>query len=174
MKPNKNSSTPLQGPDDSGTLLVLDLTTVDATTRKMLSRIEELDGEISKLHKERRNIIATLASIGYRPPQANLNTFTATEIEYRNQKPFRNMSLTDACLKVLRNQAKRHELDEQWLDKNQIEYLLVRGGYEFKAEDSINSVHVTLRRLRMSGLCQESKGKGSRPSKYHFLKDREQ
>ena len=172
MKLEKKRTRPLHGPDSSGTLLVQERQ-VDPTTRKMLTRMDELESQISQLQKERGNIVATLASIGYRPPDARLNLLTSTESKYAYQKPFRSVSLTEACLTVLRDQAKAAESHDQWLDKTQIEYLVVRGGYKFEAEDSINSVHVTLRRLWNDGLIQASKGKGSRSSKYHFLKDRE-
>jgi len=172
-KPRNPAWPLLRESDVSGTLLV-QAQDVDSTTRKMLSRMDELDVEMSRLRRERDSITATLASIGYRPPGAHPTIYSSAETKYKTGKPFRNMSLTDACLTVLRDQAKREELHEQWLNKNQVEYLVVRGGYEFEAGDSVNSVHVTLRRLALQGLVQANKGKGSRSSRYHFIKDREE
>jgi hypothetical protein len=146
---------------------------VDPTTRKMLARIDELDAEMARLGKERHSIFVTLGSIGYRQPDAKINIPTSLEAKYQNGKPFSNMTLTDACLTVLRDQAKAKETHDQWLDKTQIEYLVVRGGYKFEAADSVNSIHVTLRRMLRDGLINASKGKGSRSSKYHFWKERE-
>lgn len=173
MKSANTQTLPLHTSDVAGTLSVQEKT-VDPTTRKMLNRIDELDREMARLSKERHSIFTTLGSIGYRQPGANINIPTSTEARYQNSRPFSSMTLTDACLTVLRDQAKAKELHEQWLDKTQIEYLAVRGGYKFEAEDSINSVHVTLRRLCNEGLIKANKGKGSRSTKYHFLKEREQ
>ncbi len=173
MKSANSRTLLLPNPDLVGTLSVQEKP-VDPTTRKMLSRMDELEGQMSQLRKEYDSIRTTLTSIGYRPPDAKRHFFTNSEIRYGNQKPFGSMTLTDACLTVLRDQAKTEELHEQWLDKTQIEYLVVRGGYKFEAEDSINSVHVTLRRLCNEGLIKANKGKGSRSTKYHFLKEREQ
>src|SRR5712691_9279229 len=61
----------------------------------------------------------------------------------------------------------------QWLDKNQVEYLVRRGGFEFKTDDPTNSVNVTLRRLAEDDLCEAHGGKGSRAIKYRFKKERE-
>lgn len=155
----------------SCTLNVLETDTVDATIKKMLKRLAEIDELRHSLRQERDHITAALASIGYRPPNAAANFYTREEGEYGAKQPFKNMSLTDACLKVLKDRS-RKEPAEQWLDKNQVEYLVVRGGYEFKTEDSLNSVNITLRRLASDGYCEMHAGKGSRSSRFKFVKDR--
>ncbi len=145
---------------------------MDATTKKLIARMEEIEHKIAALRSERNAITTALSVAGWRPPDANKTIYTHEETDYWLRRPFKSMSLTDACLKVLRDHANK-ELHEQWLDKNQIEYLVRRGGFQFRADDSTNSVNVTLRRLAEGGLCQASGGKGRRAMRYHFLKDRE-
>jgi hypothetical protein len=156
----------------SSTLVVRTQDTLDATIKKMLRRMDEIDTETSKLRRERDHLTSALASIGYRPPKAHPTIYAPPESNYGFNKPFQKMSLTDACLKVLKDQSKR-EASEQWLDKNQVEYLVARGGYEFNTKDATNSVNVTLQRLTGGGFCEAHGGKGSRSKRYRFLKDRE-
>jgi len=145
---------------------------VDATTRKLVARQEEIERQIAMLRHERDAITTALGVAGIRPPAAHQNIYTREESQYRMEQPFRKVSLTDACLTVLRDHAKKDELHEQWLDKNQVEYLVTRGGFQFKTEDATNSVNVTLRRLAEEGYCEAHSGKGSRATRYHFTKDR--
>jgi chorismate mutase len=145
---------------------------LDITVKKMLKRMDEIDTEISKLRSERNHLTSALASVGYRPPNVHPTIYESQEVDYGFHKPFRRMSLTDACLKVLKDRAKKVPAN-QWLDKNQVEYLVARGGYEFKARDATNSVNVTLQRLANGGFCGAQGGSGSRSRKYRFLKDRE-
>jgi len=156
----------------SGTLSVLDNDSVDATTKRLLQRLEEIDEQRRRLRTERDAITTALAVAGVRPPDADHERYTREETEYRVEKPFAKMSLIDACLRVLRDYAGKSELHEQWLDKNQVEYLVVRGGYEFKTEDPTNSVSVSLRRLAEDGFCEAHAGKGSRSTRYRFKKER--
>jgi hypothetical protein len=156
----------------SGTLNVLECDSMDATQKKLNERLAQLDNQLYALRRERDAITTALSVAGARPPEAHKMIYTAQESEYWREKPFSKMALTDACLKVLRDHAEHEESHEQWLDKNQVEYLLSRGGYEFKAEDATNSVNVTLRRLAAEGYSEAHGGKGSRPIKYHFLKER--
>jgi hypothetical protein len=156
----------------SGTLSVLKQDTVDATAKKINARAAEIDEQISTLRRERDALMTALRVAGIRPPDAHNFLYTLEESKYRVDKPFAGMSLTDACLGVLRDFAGKEELHERWLDKNQVEYLVTRGGYEFKTEDPTNSVNVTLRRLAEEGHCEAHTGKGSRSNKYHFKKER--
>jgi hypothetical protein len=135
--------------------------------------MEQIDRQRAELRSERNAIMTALSVAGWRPPDANRNIYTMEESQYWREQPFRSMSLTDACLTILRDHAKKTELHEQWLDKNQVEYLVRRGGFQFKTDDPTNSVNVTLRRLAEDGFCQASGGKGSRGIRYHFTKDRE-
>ena len=157
----------------SGTLHVLERDSVDATAKKLVTRMEEIDREISRLRLERNAITTALSLTGWRPPEAHKTIYSMEESEYRRDEPFRDMTLTDACLKVLRDHANKEELHEQWLDKNQVEYLVTRGGYKFETNNATNSVNVTLRRLAADGYVEAHGSKGSRPIKYHFLKERE-
>jgi hypothetical protein len=155
----------------AGTLSVSERDTVDATTKKLVTRLEEIDRERAALRRERDAITTALGVAGWRPLGAHHTLYTHEETEYSIEQPFRKMSLTDACLKVLRDHADK-EVNEQWLDKNQVEYLISRGGYQFKAGDPTNSVNVTLRRLADEGYCEAHAGKGTRPTRYHFRKER--
>jgi len=156
----------------SGTLSVLENDTVDATTKKLVARMQEIDLQYAILRRERDSITTALAVAGVRPPGAHHSIYTHEETEYRMEQPFRSMSLTDACLKVLRDYAQLDEPHKQWLEKNQVEYLVTRGGFEFKTDDPTNSVNVTLRRLAKEGYAEAHAGKGSRPTTYHFRKER--
>jgi len=150
-----------------GTLDVRDKYTVDATTKRLLARLDEIDEERRKLRAERDAITTALSVAGVRPSRASQRMYTHEESEYSLEQPFTNMSLTDACLKVLKDHP------SEWLSKVQVEYLVARGGFPFATEDPLNSVNVTLRRLAADGLCDVHKGKGTRGSKYKFLRNRE-
>jgi hypothetical protein len=151
----------------TGALSIREHDDVDATTKKMLKRMEEIDALSSALREERDHITSALLAVAYEPSKAAPVAYSRKETEYAMRKPFRNTSLTDACLKVLKDHF------EEWLDKNQVEELVARGGYESKAEHTTNSIHVTLRRLTVDGYCESHSGRGSRTTKYRFLKDRE-
>jgi hypothetical protein len=148
-------------------LSVRDQDDLESITRKMLKRMDEIDALTSALREERDQITSALLAVAYKPAQSYRSIYTRKETEYALRKPFRQMSLTDACLKVLKDHS------DEWLDKNQVEYMVARGGYEFKAEHATNSVHVTLRRLVHEGFCEAYSGKGSRTTKHRFVKDRE-
>jgi len=156
----------------SGTLKVQEHDTVDTTAKKIKARVDEIDQQITTLRLERDALMTALRVAGIRPPDAQNPRHTWEESKYLADKPFAKMSLTDACLRVLRDYAGKAELHEPWLDKNQVEYLVTRGGYEFKTGDPTNSVNVTLRRLAEDGHCEAHAGKGSRSTKYHFKKER--
>ncbi len=145
---------------------------MDATTKKLMERLEQIEFEMKKLRREKESITTALEVTGSRPPGAHKNFYTQEENSYGHKQPFEAMTLTDACLQILRDYAAKDEIHEQWLDKNQIEYLVVRGGFKFKTEDTKNSVNVTLRRLAEEGYCEAHVGKGTRATRYHFRKDR--
>jgi len=151
----------------TGALSIRDHDDLDATTKKMLKRMEEIDALSKALREERDHITSALLAVAYEPSQGGRAAYSVKETEYAMRKPFRNASLTDACLKVLKDHF------EEWLDKNQVEELVAQGGYESKAEHTTNSIHVTLRRLTVDGYCESHSGRGSRTTKYRFLKDRE-
>ncbi len=151
----------------TGALSIREHDDVDATTKKMLKRMEEIDALSSALRDERNHITSALLAVAYEPSSSTRDLSSRKETEYAMRKPFRRTSLTDACLKVLKDHS------EEWMDKNQVEELVARGGYESKAEHATNSIHVTLRRLTVDGYCESHSGSGSRTTKYRFLRDRE-
>lgn len=88
------------------------------------------------------------------------------EEQYESSQPFRDKTLSAACLAVINS----HE--GMGLDKNQVEYLLTIGGYPFEAKDPTNSVEVTLRKLAKEGKCEVETGSGSSASRYRLLRNR--
>ncbi|MGH9437941.1 MAG: hypothetical protein ACRD22_08595 [Terriglobia bacterium] len=140
---------------------------MDATTKRLLKRLEEIDGQRVALRRERDAITTALSVAGVRPPDASHHIYTHSENQYGIFQPFKSKSLSEACLIVLRDQPK------SWLTKTQVEYLVARGGYQFSTDDTINSVSVTLRRLAAEGLCEAHKGKGTRASTYRFVRERD-
>jgi hypothetical protein len=146
---------------------------VDATTKKLYGRMAEIELQRSFLKRELDAINTALAVAGVRPPGARHSIRTTEESDYLREQPFVDMSLTDACLKILKDHAEKDDASAQWLDKNQVEYMARRGGYQFETNDSTNSVNVTLRRLAAEEMIEAHGGKGSRPIKYHFRRDRE-
>lgn len=151
----------------AGVLSIREDDDLDATANKMLLRLKEIDALTRALQDERSRITAALLSVAYHAVPDPSPTKGPEETDYLLGKPFRRMSLTDACLRVLR------EHRDEWLDKNQVEYMLVAGGYEFKTKRATNSVHVTLRRLVQDGYCESYDGKGSRAAKLRFVKDKD-
>jgi hypothetical protein len=150
----------------SYTLSIGENETVDSTTKKLLQRLDVIDKQRNELRRERDAITTSLAIAGIRPPEASERIYTTQESQYLSQHPFANSALTDACLTVLRDKP------ETWFTKSQVEYLVARGGYVFESKDSVHSVNITLRRLAGEGLCEVKLGKGTRASKYRFVKDR--
>ena len=169
--PHRNLKKPLLFAYVSGTLTVLERDTVDATSKTLNDRLDAIDREMTRLRIERNAITTALSVAGLRPTAAHKTIYTQAESEYARDQPFKRMSLTDSCLKVLRDHSEL-EIENQWLDKNQVEYLVRRGGFEFKTEDPTNSINVTLRRLAEDGYGGAHGGKGSRPVRYHFTKER--
>jgi len=85
------------------------------------------------------------------------------ETRYAERKPFRGLSLGKACLTAL---ADHRDIS---LDKNQMEFFLILGGYPFAAKDPTNSVEVTLRKLAGDGRCEVEKGSGPTGNRYRYL-----
>jgi hypothetical protein len=145
---------------------------MDATAKKLVARLAEIDQQRAQLRRERDAITTALAATGWRPPDASPNIYSHEENEFISTEPFRSMSLADACLTVLRNYAGKSPAHQQWLDKSQVEYLVTRGGFPFKTDNPTNSVNITLRRLAQDGFCEAHTGHGSRATRFRFKKDR--
>jgi hypothetical protein len=131
---------------------------MDATTKKLLKRLRELETDKWRIDKELQSIQTALSVAGAKPGDM---WFPAEhETLYAATRPFAHMSLADSCEKILKDYQGR------WLTKSQVEYLLARGGYESQAKDSKNSIDVTLRRLAGVGKCQAERVRGSHGNKY--------
>ncbi|MGD0002451.1 MAG: hypothetical protein ABSE21_20340 [Bryobacteraceae bacterium] len=155
-----------------GTLGVREDDDVDETARKLQQRQQETDRQIHMLRQERDAITTALAIAGIRPTNSPSFTYSHEENVYWMEQPFCRMTLADSCLRALQDHAALGN-GSQWLDKNQIEYLIRRGGFNFKTSDSLNSVKITLGRLAVGGSVERCGGKGSRSSRYRFVKERE-
>jgi hypothetical protein len=156
-KPDTN---PLTESNASGTLVQ----PMEASVKKLMKRLEEIEREEWKLSRERHSIQTALTVIGValrKDGQAHLPS--SKEQWYRANQPFKKSSLTDACMTVIRD----HHKD--WLNKNQVEYLVARGGYDFKTGDTKNSVHVTLRRLADEGKIRATRVRGSQGNTYRYV-----
>ena len=151
----------------AGVLCVAEEDDLDATAKKMLRRIDQIEGLSVALREERNRITIALLSAACFLSAEQQPIYTQQDPESSIKKPFRHISLTDACLRVLK------EHSNEWLDKNQIAYMVATGGYAFKSAHATNSVHVTLRRLVQDGYCEAYEGTGSRTTKHRFLKDKD-
>jgi hypothetical protein len=117
---------------------------VDATTRKLLRRLEQIEMEQARLRIEHQAITTALGVAGVALQGFTGEVSAQVESEYEGRQPFAKDSLTDACLRVLRDHA------GAWLTKAQVEYMVVRGGYKFSTANPKNSVKITLHRLAHS------------------------
>jgi hypothetical protein len=131
---------------------------MDASVKKMLKNLKELEFKKSVINRDIDAIKRTLAMLGLKVESGSLR-----EAEYAAYQPFRETALNDACLTVLKD----HK--GAWLTRSQIEYLIARGGYESSTKDIGNSVDVTLRRLAGAGACEAERVRGSRGSRYRWM-----
>ncbi len=139
---------------------------VDATTKKLMKAIQELDWKIAALKRDRDAAYTALALAGVRPKTDRpLRVPSSREIDYANQQPFTDMTLSKACLRVLKD----HK--GEWLTKTNVEYLVARGGYKFDTDDPGNSVGITLRRLAdQDERVEVERIRGSKGSTYRYVK----
>jgi hypothetical protein len=77
-------------------------------------------------------------------------------------RPFEDMTLVDACRKILA------DFPGTALTKSQVEDYALQGGYKFTTQDTKNSVSGTLRRLAAEGVCQVTRVKGPHGNKYYI------
>lgn len=130
---------------------------MDPSVKKLLKNLQELEFKRSVLGRDIDAIRRSLEMLGLKVEDAS-----HSEGEYAARRPFKRVPLTEACLVVLKD----HK--EHWLTKSQIEYLIARGGYEFSAKDTGNSVDVTLRRLATAGKCEAERVRGSTGNRYRY------
>lgn len=137
---------------------------MEAAVKKLLKRLEEIEREEWKLRRERDSIRIALTVVGVTPQKdGSLKLRSKKETDYRLNHPFAKTTLTDACLTVLRDRP------DDRLNKNQVEYLVVRGAYPFNTEDTTNSVHTTLRRLSAKGKIDAKRVHGSQGNTYRYI-----
>jgi len=131
---------------------------VDSTAKKIISKMRELEQIRWKAEREINALRKALEVAGVRPEgtwELDLN-----ESEYAEKLPFQDMSLVEACEKIL------HDHPGKWLSKSEVEYLIARGGYKSSANDPKNSVNVTLRRLTLEGKCAAERKRGLHGNRY--------
>ena len=142
---------------------------VDATTKKLMKVIEEADGIILAAKRNREAAYAALALAGVRPKaEGSIRVPSRLESQYTAQQSFTEMSLSKACLRVLKD----HK--GEWLTKSNVEWLVAKGGYKFETEDTGNSVGITLRRLAdQEPEVEVQRIRGSKGSTYRYVKAKE-
>jgi hypothetical protein len=136
---------------------------MDPSVKKMLKDLQDLEFKRSIISRDIDALKRVLTRLGVKPDSHTLN-----EGKYAVDQPFKEMALTEACLKVLKD----HK--GEWLTASQIEYLIARGGYEFSTKTSRNSVDVTLRRFADAGTCDADRTRGSRGNRYRWMPEKEQ
>ena len=130
---------------------------MDETSSKLVARLRVLEVEGRKIEEEKGIITRALEIAGIRPTEIE-----TAEGVYAKTRPFRKMSLVDACKRVLTDS------EEEWITKSQVDYLITRGGFESLAKDAKNSIDVTLRRLAAEGFCEVDSSRGKLGNKYKF------
>lgn len=137
---------------------------VDATGKKLVERMRQLEAQRWRIDRELRSLRTALDVAGIKPPSRFPSEGTdPNESEYALNEPFRKLTLADTCDRILK------DYTPEWLTKNQVEYLATRGGYDFSTKDSANSVDVTLRRMAAAGKCEAERVRGSRGNKYRWM-----
>lgn len=143
--------------------LVLEGERVDATTKKLLEQLKQLERKDWYIRQQMKAIHTALRLAGIKPDIPSLSGIDHQESKYAVSESFANASLTEACESVLK------DYKDKWLSKSQVEYLITRGGYKSSAKDAKNSVDVTLRRLAGDGKCDVKRVRGSRGNTYRWI-----
>ena len=138
---------------------------VDSTAQKLVKRMKELESEKWRIDRELRALRTALGVAGIKPGKFK-DLSTTQELDYVTKQPFRNRTLSECCLHILRDHV------DLWLSKAEIEYLISRGGYNFSTKDSKNSVGVTLQRLKDDGRCEVERVRGAHGNRYRWLPER--
>lgn len=134
---------------------------VDATARKLVERMKYLEYERRRIQGELESIRTALSVAGIKPGRIK-GLMDMNEANYVNKQIFSNMSLRESCETILQDHR------GEWLSKSEIEYLIVRGGYNFTTKDSKNSVGVTLQRMKEEGRCEVERVRGTRGNRYRW------
>ena len=134
---------------------------VDATVKKLVDKLQELELQKHRLNLDIDSIKRALSMLGIEPPSMQAGV---RELQYVMRQAFRDVRLTDACLTILQ------DAEGEWMTKAQVEYLLVRGGYRSTAKDWKNSVDITLRNLADKNLIEANRAMGRNGNKYRFSK----
>lgn len=136
---------------------------MDPSAKKLVDEYERLRRQRVRIDRTMDGIRTSLTIMGIRVDDG-VGFMDRLESKYADQKPFREASLGQACLKVLAD----HEGFR--LDKGQVEFLLTLGGYPFEAKDPTNSVEVTLRKLAADGKCEVDRQGGPLGNRYGAVK----
>jgi hypothetical protein len=126
---------------------IISRTKMERAAQKLIKEREQLHRQIETLKQRVKTVETALEIIDLR--LGSDPKFVEMEKTLDNGT-FADQSLPDACNVIF-------AMYEGWLDKNQMEYLLTLGGYQFEAKDPTNSVDVTLRRMATAGECEADK-----------------
>ena len=134
---------------------------MDATAKKLVEKMREIQRQIGSLQRQSYALESTLDAIGMRI-EDDVPWEDSWDIKYAKNSPFASTTLVATCKNILVDHAGKE------LTKSQVEYLAAIGGYKFDAEDSKNSVDVTLRRLAEGGFCDVGRQRGPEGNKYSY------
>jgi hypothetical protein len=137
---------------------------VDATARKLVQRMAELEHERGRLDREIHSIRTALSVAGIKPGKSKSGA-GFHETTYVSKQPFADMTLTQCCERILKD----HRTD--WLSKGEIQYLIVRGGYKFSTQAPRGSVGITLQRMSRDGACDAQRMRGVNGNRYRWPQD---
>jgi hypothetical protein len=134
---------------------------MDATAKKLVEKMRDIQKQIGALQRQSYALSSALEAIGMRIEDDDPFSESSDE-RYAKETPFAHTSLVETCKKILTDHMGKE------MTKNQVEYLAAVGGYRFNAEDSVNSVAVTLQRLAESEFCEVDRQRGPEGNKYRF------
>ena len=134
---------------------------MDATAKKLVEKMRDIQKQLGSLQRQSYALESTLEAIGMRI-EDDVPWEDSWDIKYAKDSPFARTTLVATCKQILIDHVGKE------MTKSQIEYLAAIGGYQFDAEDSKNSVDVTLRRLAEGGFCDVDKQRGPEGNKYVY------
>jgi hypothetical protein len=134
---------------------------MDATARKLVQRMAELEHERGRIDREIHSLRTALGVAGIKPGKIR-SAMGFHEAAYVSKQPFAAMTLPQCCETILKD----HRTD--WLSKGEIEYLIVRGGYKFNTKASRGSVGIALQRMARDGQCDAERMRGINGNRYRW------